>query len=206
MAGARVDDGSPSSSDDESSGGAPLYESSPSPENRASRAEETTGFPHQTKSTTTQTDYSTDKNLTAESEFGDEQDPRTPSDQGIRTPDPIKPRRSFSKSTLRAAARVFTQPTSASVGGVQPALTLSAYPGPAAAAQHQPTLPLLVPVAVATTQPQGHPPVPGSTTHSFISAMQAMNLNAAEDNLHPSQKVSRSLSSDLFNRSWSHSC
>lgn len=46
--------------------------------------------------------------------------------------------------------------------------------------------------ASSASQSQSYSLIPGSTTHSFISAMQAMTINAEEDNLHPFQKVKSS--------------
>jgi hypothetical protein len=203
MAGARMTCGSPASSDDgsvgSSEGGAPLYAWSP---DRASREE---GVGSSSKISTLanfRADDSTHKLPKAHRGFGAEQDPKTPSDQGIQTPEPIKPKRSFSKSSnLRPAAQAFSNPAITSAGPVPPALNLAAYPGPGGVPQRQPSLPILVPappgvgaiavpVAMPAAQAQAHSSLSGSTTHSFIAAMQAMNLNAAEENIHPAQKVS----------------
>ncbi|EAQ91640.1 predicted protein [Chaetomium globosum CBS 148.51] len=132
MAGSHSDSDSSSSSDDESVvgfGGAPLY--AWCPERRASRAEENKDFSSHAQPSVPRLEDSIGKNLTVESAVDKERDPRTPSDQAIQTPAPIKPRRSFSKSTLRAAAKAFAHPTATSADGAAPSLSLSAYPGPA---------------------------------------------------------------------------
>ncbi|KAH6613334.1 hypothetical protein F5144DRAFT_616306 [Chaetomium tenue] len=203
MASSHSDSDSSSSSDDESvvgSGGAPLY--AWSPERRASRAEENKGFPSHAQPTVPRLEDSIGKNLTVESAVDKERDPRTPSDQAIETPAPIKPRRSFSKSTLRAAAKAFAHPTATSTDGVAPSLSLSTYPGPAISSQRQGSLPMLAPSSTSASQPQSRSLIPGSTTHSFISAMQAMSLNAEEDNLHPFQKTHRDQTCKLQARVW----
>jgi hypothetical protein len=193
MAGSHSDSDSSSSSDDESvvgSGGAPLY--AWCPERRASRAEENKDFSSHAQPSVPRLEDSIGKNLTVESAVDKERDPRTPSDQAIQTPAPIKPRRSFSKSTLRAAAKAFAHPTATSADGAAPSLSLSAYPGPAISSQRQGSLPMLASSSTSASQPQSRSLIPGSTTHSFISAMQAMSLNAEEDDLHPFQKVKSS--------------
>ena len=185
MAGARLRSGSPTSSDEGSvtgsGGGAPLY--AWSPENRGSRREEdANSSPNNSSPETSETGDSIDNRLTAALGFSSRKDTRTPSDQAIRTPEPIKPQRSLSKSTLRAATNGPLNTATTSAGVAPPTLTLSAYPGPGAASQHQSNHSAMVPRSS----------LPGSTTHSFISAMQAMNLKSAEENLHPAQKVSAS--------------
>jgi hypothetical protein len=193
MAGARLDSDSPSSSDDESvvgSGGAPLY--AWSPERRASRAEENNRFPSPSHPAAPRLEESIGKNLSVESALDTERDPRTPSDQAIQTPEPIKPRRSSPKSTLRAAAKAFAHPAGTSADGVPPSLSLSTHPGPGVPSQRQPSVPMVAPSSTSTSQSQSRALIPGSTTHSFISAIQAMNINAEEDNLHPFQKVKSS--------------
>ncbi|KAK4155058.1 hypothetical protein C8A00DRAFT_42288 [Chaetomidium leptoderma] len=202
MAGTRADSGSPASSDDGSSeGGAPLY--AWSPERRVLRAEEGAGS-------------RTRNNSATSSETGDFGDctGKYHGEKDARTPALFQPRRAFSKSTLQAAASAYLNQTSTSIGAVPPSLTLSAYPGPGAAAPRQPSLSLLAPVppvvgsavpvpaAIAASQAQGRAVIPGSTTHSFISAMQTMNLNAAEEDLHPAQKTHRDQTCKLQSRVW----
>jgi hypothetical protein len=203
--------GSPASSDDGSvgswEGGAPLY-AAWSPD-RALREEDVGSSSKFSSFADRVAGNSAHKHPKAQVGFGAEQDPKTPSDQGIKTPEPIKPKRSFSKSsTLRPGAQAFPIPTTTSAGVVPPALNLAAYPGPGGIPQRQPSLPILVPappvvgaipipVAMPASQAQARPSLSGSTTHSFIAAMQAMNLNAAEENIHPAQKASHPISSIL---------
>ena len=198
MGGALLSSMSPASSEDgsdreSSGGGAPLW----SPGKRPSRVQrEVDSSPETISPTTSLTGDSTTHPLAAEPDFPAEEAPKTPSDQEIRTPEPFKPQRTFSKSTLRAAARALLNSTVTSVGVAPPALTLSAYPGPGAVLRHQPSLPIIiptsVPVAIPAPQVQGLSAISGSTTHNFINSMQSMNLNSKEENLHPTQKVSKS--------------
>jgi hypothetical protein len=90
---------------------------------------------------------------------------------------------------------------------------LSSYPGPRTVHQRPPSQPFLVSVApgmggipvsvsTSTSQAQGRPSLRGAaTSHSFLDAMQAMNLHAEEENIHPAQKVSRPI---LFHSSIGH--
>jgi hypothetical protein len=85
---------------------------------------------------------------------------------------------------------------------------LSSYPGPGTVHPRQPSLPFLVSVApnmggipVSTSQTQGRSSLRGASSHSFLDAMQAMNLHAEEENIHPAQKVSRPI---LFHSSIGH--
>lgn len=89
--------------------------------------------------------------------------------------------------------------TTSSVENIPPTLTLAGYPGPGAFSQHQantglllPAAPVVagVPVPVTTPQDDGRTGIPGSTTQTFISAMQAMSFNPSDENLHPAHKVS----------------
>lgn len=177
MVGARLRSGSATSSDG-SEGGAPLY--AWSPENRGSRLEENANSsPSNSSPTTSETGDSINDRLAAGFGFSGEKNPRTPSDQAIRTPEPNKPQRSLSKSNLRATTKAPLTMTTTSAAVAPPTLTLSAYPGPGAVSQHPSNHSAMVPRSS----------LPGSTTHSFISAMQAMSLNAADENLHPVQKV-----------------
>ncbi|KAH6851260.1 hypothetical protein B0I37DRAFT_404900 [Chaetomium sp. MPI-CAGE-AT-0009] len=89
-----------------------------------------------------------------------------------------------------------------SVEGVRPSLSLAAYPGPGVSSQRQPSLPMLVPPSASASQSQSRSLIPGSTTHSFINAMQAMTINAAEENLHPLQKTHRDQTCKLQARIW----
>ncbi len=195
MGGALLRSVSPASSEGGSDrksggGGAPLW----SPGKGPSRVQkEVDSSPETIPPTTSLTGDSTDPPLAAEPDLPADEAPKTPSDQEIRTPE--KPQRTFSKSTLRAAARALLNNTVTSVGVAPPALTLSAYPGPGAVLRHQPSLPIIiptsVPVAISAPQVQGLSAISGSTTHNFIHSMQSMNLNSKEENLHPTQKVSK---------------
>lgn len=208
MGGARLDGGSPPSSDDESvggsGGGAPLWVSSP--EGSDSGSEGDNDSPSRNLSPTT-SETGDSKRPTGKSALAGEEDPRTPSDQGIETPEPLKPRRSFSRSTVKAATRALLGQVDSS-GGMPPIGNLSSYPGPGTSHQRQPSLPFLVSVAPivggvpvslsasnsSTSQAQGRPSLRGATSHSFLNAMQAMNLQLEEENIHPAQKVSRPFS------------
>ncbi|KAL2134056.1 hypothetical protein VTI74DRAFT_1112 [Chaetomium olivicolor] len=213
MVGTRMSSSSPAGSVDDCEGGAPLYAASPA--KRDSRREGAVKCPPSSNSSTSpassESSASTVGFHTAEPGSPGEEDPKTPSDQVTRTPEPIKPRRSFSKSALRAAAEAL--PRSSSGGNAPPALKLASYPGPQATSQRQPSLPIIVapppavngvpvPVAVAASQTQARASLPGSTTHSFINAMQAMNLNQADDNLLPAQKIHREQICKIQARLW----
>ena len=199
MGGALLSSVSPASSDDGSvtgsgGGGAPLW----SPGKRPSQVQkevEMASSPETISPTTSETGDSTNPPLAAERDSPAKEAPKTPEDQEIQPPEPNKPQRTFSKSTLRAAARALLNSTVTSVGIAPPALTLSAYPGPGAVLRHQPSLPIIiptsVPVAIPVPQVQGLSAISGSTTHNFISSMQSMNLNPKEENLHTTQKVSK---------------
>ena len=197
MGGALLSSVSPASSDDggvtgSGGGGAPLW----SPGKPPSRVQkEADSSPETISPTTSETGYFANQPLAAERDFPAKEDPKTPEDQEIQTPEPNKPQRTFSKSTLRAAARALLNNTVTSVGIAPPALTLSAYPGPGAVLRHQPSLPIIiptsVPVAIPVPQVQGLSAISGSTTHNFISSMQSMSLNPKEENLHTTQKVSK---------------
>ncbi|KAK4120026.1 hypothetical protein N657DRAFT_580707 [Parathielavia appendiculata] len=215
MAGARMAYGSPASSDDgsvdSSEGGAPLY--ALSPQQRLSQEEYAKSSSKRSSSfANSGAGASIDQHLRTQFGFAAER-AKTPSDQGIRTPAPVKPQRSFSKSTLRPAAKAYLNTTTTSASSVPPALNLTAYPGPGTGPQRQPSLPVLAPaspvsgatsgpIAMPASQAQVRPSIPGSTTHSFIAAMQAMNLNAAEENLHPAQKTHRDETCKLQARIW----
>ncbi|KAK4101881.1 hypothetical protein N658DRAFT_523542 [Parathielavia hyrcaniae] len=219
MAPTRMTFGSPASSDDDSDsspgGGAPLY--SLSPEQRFSDDGKDSAARHQNVSSfaNARLGDSIDKRLQVRLGSAAER-ARTPSDQGIQTPEPPKPQRSFSKSTLLAAAQAYLNTTTTSAGAaVPPALNLASYPGPGTAgpsrqaslsdpAAAAPSVPGANSVSIArpASQAQDRSSIPGSTTHSFIAAMQAMTLTAAEENLHPAQKAHRDETCKLQARVW----
>jgi hypothetical protein len=214
MGGARLTQAYPTVSDDDDDvgphgGGAPLYGWSPvksepgtkdeqqvedsSPEVSSPEASSSTQAASATA--TADTGDSVDNDAVPKVDRPGEKDPKTPSDQEIRTPEPFKPQRTFSKSTLRAATRALLSNAVTSIGIVPPALTLSAYPGPGARLQGQPSFPIVVPTSIPLGIPgphvQGIASVAGSTTHNFISAVHAMNDDPEEDGLHPAQRVSK---------------
>ncbi|KAL2184839.1 hypothetical protein L209DRAFT_773255 [Thermothelomyces heterothallicus CBS 203.75] len=208
MAGARSDIGSPSSSDDESvagsGGGAPLYAWSPERCSLLSQKNAALGF--HVNSAGTRSEEATDESLSAGagSAFGSEkEEPETPSDHAVQISEPVKPRRSFSRSALRPTTDNLAGSSATSAAAIPPSLSLSAYPGPGdASAQCLPTLSLYAPASSSASGTLDRSSIPGSTTHSFISAMQAMTLHAAEDNLHPSQKAHREQTCKLQARVW----
>jgi hypothetical protein len=209
MGGVRLDSGSPSSSDDESvagsGGGAPLWVSSPGKSDSGSEGGDDS--PSRNLSPTT-SESGDSKRPKAKAALAGEEDPRTPSDQGIETPEPLRPRRSISKSAVKAATLALLSQVDSFGHGMPPIGNLSSYPGPGTVHQRPPSLPFLVPMApitggipvsasasASTSQTQGrHPSLLGTTSHSFLDAMQAMNLHAEEENIHPAQKVSSPIS------------
>ncbi|GAB1313596.1 Liprin-beta-2 [Madurella fahalii] len=115
--------------------------------------------------------------------------------------EPVPPRRSFGEESA-----------------VPPFRTLASYPGPGGAVQRQPTVPMLLPappvvggvpvasshlpVAVAGSQMGSRGSLPGSTTQSFISALQAMTFNPEDESLHPAHKTVRDETCKLQARIW----
>ena len=152
------------------------------------------------------TDAGNNETATKKSYRPGEQDPKTPPKQEIRTPEVHKPQRTASNPTLRAAGRALMNSAITPIGIAPPALTLSAYPGPGAGLQRQPSFPIVIPTSVpiglpVPPIPPVHPPVfapdsngnstiPKSTSQNFINAVQMMNLNPNEPGIHASQKVS----------------
>jgi len=185
MAGVRLDNVSPSSSDDESvvgSGGAPLY--AWSPETRTSPGEEIVGLGLQLGSASTRSDEASNSKLSAGSSLDPESNLRTPPDQDTLTLNPVGKHQSSLSNDLTKQTI-----TTSSAGAIAPALNLSAYPGPGVVSQRLSSLSVYAPASSSAFQTDGRSSIPGSTTHSFITAMKAMSLHAAEDNIHPAQKV-----------------
>ncbi|KAL2195700.1 hypothetical protein P885DRAFT_40155 [Corynascus similis CBS 632.67] len=198
MAGVRLDNVSPSSSDDESvvgSGGAPLY--AWSPETRTSPGEEIVGLGLQLGSASTRSDEASNSKLSAGSSLDPESNLRTPPDQDTLTLSPVGKHQSslsndFTKQTI----------TTSSAGAIAPSLSLSAYPGPGVVSQRLSSLSVYAPASSSAFQTDGRSSIPGSTTHSFITAMKAMSLHAAEDNIHPAQKTHREQTCKFQARVW----
>ncbi len=165
-----------------SEGGAPLGLSSP--ENYGPRIEAGTSIPK--------------NNSPASSEASQTGDEYRTSQSGNSRNGDAWPRRSFAeKSATRSAA--VSIPKTSSIGGPSPALTLAAYPGPGAAKERQPSLPALLPapsvrggvqVPGAVPKTSGRGVIPGATTQTFISAMQAVTFNPTDEGICPAHKVS----------------
>ncbi|KAH6620680.1 hypothetical protein B0J18DRAFT_480037 [Chaetomium sp. MPI-SDFR-AT-0129] len=154
--------------------------------------------------------------------------PHTPSDQGIVVEEPKKPRRPRSKGTLQADTEFedaaptsrAAAPASASAGA---SASVGASVGAAASASAggyghghgsgvgYPAPDPAVAAAVAATAAQVieqsggvrgllGPPMPSPGTAEFMEGIHAMNLLAAEDDLHPAQKMHRDQICDLHQR------
>lgn len=102
------------------------------------------------------------------------QAPHKPSEKQTRAPVPVMSRTTFNeKLAALAAGKPIPEPATTS-GGIPPALTLAAYPGPA---------------PQGTTVPK-QASIPKSTTETLISAMQSMSVKQEDKNVHSIHKVS----------------
>lgn len=115
-----------------------------------------------------------------------------------RTHDIGQPRSFAERSATRGMATSTSESLNSSQGAPPPTLTLAAYPGPGSTQQRSSSTSSLLPspIVTGTTQFSGTPPrdgrgsIPGTTTQSFITAMQAMTFNPTEGNLLPAHQVS----------------